>query len=105
MGPTIPHSSTNAFIIPILHSKGKWNATNHEDLQLDGMIEQQSQEYVFEKRSTIIKEINSHLLEGYYRFMPATQKNLWAWTQDLKNIHPNFSGFEYTHWEKVWLDR
>jgi len=105
MGPTFPHTSTNAFVIPVLHSQGKWNTTNHQDLQLDEMIEKQSQEYIFEKRSKIIKEINSQLLERSYRFMPATQKNLWAWTEDLKNIHPNFSGFEYTHWEKVWLDR
>ena len=105
MGPTFPHSSTNAFVIPVLHSKGKWNATNHRDLHLDEMIEEQSQEYILEKRSLIISEINSHLLEKSYRFMPATQKNLWAWTQSLKNFHPNFSGFEYTHWEKVWLDR
>ena len=105
MGPTFPHSSTNAFVIPILHSKGKWNTTNHQNLQLDEMIEKQSQEYIFEKRSKIINKINSQLLEKSYRFMPATQKNLWAWTEDLKNIHPNFSGFEYTHWEKVWLDR
>ncbi len=105
MGPTFPHSSANAFIIPVLHSKGKWNTTNHQDSRLDEMIEQQSQEYIFEKRSRIINEINNHLLERSYRFMPATQKNLWAWTQNLKNIHPNFSGFEYTHWEKVWLDR
>ena len=105
MGPTFPHSSANAFIIPVLHSKGTWNTTNHQDLKLDEMIERQSQEYIFETRSKIITEINKHLLEKSYRFMPATQKNLWAWTQDLKNFHPNFSGFEYTHWEKVWLDR
>ena len=23
----------------------------------------------------------------------------------LGSVHPNFSGFEYSHWERVWLDR
>ncbi len=105
MGPTFPHSSTNSYVIPVLHSKGLWNTTNHVDVKLDELIEAQSQEYFSLKRSKIIKEINAHLLEKSYRFMPATQENLWAWTQDLKNMYPNFSGFEYTHWEKVWLDR
>ena len=105
MGPTIPHSSTNGFLIPVLHSKGPWNTTNHADLKLDELIEEQSQEYFYPKRSEIIKEINSHLLEQSYRIMPATQENLWAWTKDLKNMHPYFSGFEYSHWENVWLDR
>lgn len=105
MGPTFPHSSTNGYVIPVLHSKGLWNTTNHVDVKLDELIEAQSQEYFSLKRSKIIKEINAHLLEKSYRFMPATQENLWAWTQDLKNMYPNFSGFEYTHWEKVWLDR
>ena len=105
MGPTFPHSSTNGYVIPVLHSKGLWNTTNHVDVKLDELIEAQSQEYFSPKRSKIIKEINTHLLEKSYRFMPATQENLWAWTQDLENMYPNFSGFEYTHWEKVWLDR
>ena len=72
---------------------------------MDELIEEQSQEYFYPKRSEIIKEINSHLLEQSYRIMPATQETLWAWTKDLKNMHPNFSGFEYSHWENVWLDR
>jgi len=105
MGPTFPQSSTNSFVIPVLHSQGEWNTSNHRDLRLDKLIEEQSQEYDLEKRSEIINNINIHLLEKSYRFMPATQKSLWAWTADLKNMHPNFSGFEYSHWERVWLDR
>ncbi|HJO59986.1 MAG: ABC transporter substrate-binding protein [SAR202 cluster bacterium] len=105
MGPTFPQSSTNSFVIPVLHSEGKWNTSNHRDMRLDELIEEQSQEYNLEKRSEIINEMNRHLLEKSYRFMPATQKSLWAWTEDLKNMHPNFSGLEYSHWERVWLDR
>ena len=105
MGPTFPQSSTNSFVIPVLHSQGEWNTSNHKDLRLDELIEEQSQEYNLEKRSDIINKINTHLLEKSYRFMPATEKSLWAWTEDLKNMHPNFSGFEYSHWERVWLDR
>ena len=105
MGPTFPQSSTNSFVIPVLHSQGEWNTSNHQDSRLDELIEEQSQEYNLEKRSEIINSINIHLLEKSYRFMPATQKSLWAWTEDLKNMHPNFSGFEYSHWERVWLDR
>ena len=105
MGPTFPQSSTNSFVIPVLHSEGKWNTSNHRDMRLDELIEEQSQEYNLEKRSEIIDKMNTHLLEKSYRFMPATQKSLWAWTEDLKNMHPNFSGLEYSHWERVWLDR
>ena len=105
MGPTFPQSSTNSFVIPVLHSEGKWNTSNHRDIRLDELIEEQSQEYNLEKRSEIIDKMNTHLLEKSYRFMPATQKSLWAWTEDLKNMYPNFSGLEYSHWERVWLDR
>ena len=105
MGPTFPQSSTNSFVIPVLHSEGKWNTSNHRDIRLDELIEEQSQEYNLEKRSEIINKINTHLLEKSYRYMPATQKSLWAWTEDLKNMYPNFSGLEYSHWERVWLDR
>ena len=102
-GPTFPQSTPNGYLLPVLHSNGKWNTTKHRDETLDSLLEQQAIEYDVTARTTIIQMINSHLLENAYRFMPITNIETWAWPDKMINFHPNFSSGEYSHWQRVWL--
>ena len=103
-GPTFPQSTPNGYLLPVLHSDGKWNTTKHKDNTLDSLLEKQAIEYDSDARTTIIQMINVHLLENAYRFMPITNMEAWAWPNKMINFHPNFSSGEYSHWQHVWIE-
>ena len=103
-GPTFPQSTPNGYLLPVLHSDGKWNTTKHKDNTLDSLLEKQAIEYDSDARTTIIQMINVHLLENAYRFMPITNMEAWAWPDKMINFHPNFSSGEYSHWQHVWIE-
>ena len=104
IGPTAPVSTPNGFLLPVFHSEGVWNTTDHRDDALDAMLEAQSIEYDAEKRSELIHRIQNHILDQGYRFMPLTRMEVWTWQPRVRDFHPNFSLFEYHHWSKVWLE-
>ena len=57
------------------------------------------------ERMEFVHEIQRRILGDAYRFMPATQVAIWTWWPELNNFHPNFAGFEYSHWARVWLQK
>ena len=103
-GPVAPVLSPNAYLIPVLHSLGAWNTTAHIDPELDALIEAQAQESDPVRRTRLIREIQEVALGRAYRFMPATSVSIWSAWPRVGNFHPNFAGFEYSHWSRVWLE-
>lgn len=104
VGPTPPVLSPNGYLMSVLHSLGEFNTTGHVDEVLDYLIETQSQEFDLVKRREVMLEIQRHVLNNAYRFMPVTGKSMWAWWPRVHNFNPNFAGFEYSHWSRIWLD-
>ena len=104
VGPIAPTTSTNGYLLPIIHSNGRWNTTGHRNDSLDALIEAQAQMFDPSERAEFIQEIQRRILKDAYRFVPATQVSIWTWWPEVKNFHPNFAGFEYSHWSRVWLD-
>jgi ABC-type transport system substrate-binding protein len=88
----------------VLHTLGEFNTTGHVDEELDYLIETQSQEFDLVKRREVMLEIQRHVLNNAYRFMPITGKSMWVWWPRVNNFNPNFAGFEYSHWSRIWLD-
>ena len=103
IGPIAPTTSANGYLLPIIHSKGRWNTTGHRNDSLDALIEAQAQMFDPSERIEFIHEIQRRILKDAYRFVPATQVSIWTWWPELSNLHPNFAGFEYSHWSRVWL--
>ena len=104
IGPTAPVTTPNGYLLPVLHSRGQWNTTEHQDEILDALIEAQAGEYDTAMRREIIIEIQRRVLENAYRFMPAARISVWTWWPRVQNFHPNFAGSEYFHWARVWVD-
>jgi len=103
IGPILPQSSLNGYLLSTLHSNGPWNTTHNVDTELDQLIKAQLVEYDNEIRQHLLQKIDVHLLEKGYRFMPATRKSLWSWAENVSDFYPNFSTNEYSHWEKIWV--
>ena len=103
VGPILPQSSLNGYLLSTLHSNGPWNTTHNVDTELDQLIKAQLVEYDYDARQHILQKMDLHLLEKGYRFMPATRKSLWSWAENVSDFYPNFSTNEYSHWEKIWV--
>ena len=104
VGPIAPITSPNGYLIPLLHSQGQWNTTEHSDEFLDSLIEAQAQEFDPLTRKELVLEIQRRALANALRFMPVTRISTWTWWPRVQNFHPNFAGFEYSHWARVWLE-
>ena len=104
VGPPAPISSPNGYLLPVLHSAGRWNTTEHDDPTLDALLEAQAVEYDARKRAELAREIQSRVLDQAYRFMPYARIAIWTWNPRVRDIHPNFAASEYHHWSKVWLE-
>ena len=105
LGPPAPVTVPNGYLLPVLHSQGRWNTTGHSDGKLDEMLESQAVEVVPDRRAELIRQIQRRVLDNAYRFMPAAMIAIWTWNPRVKDFHPNFEAFEYHHWARVWLDR
>ena len=103
-GPTAPVAAPNGFLLPVLHSDGIWNTTSHRDKVLDDLLERQAISTDPVLRSQAIGKIRERVMLKAYRFMPAAQVAIWTWRPRVRDFHPNFAGFEYYHWARVWLD-
>lgn len=104
VGPIAPVATPNGYLLPILHSQGVWNTTGHRDVELDRLIEAQAVDQDPARRRGAILDIQRLALGNAYRFMPATSASIWAWWPRVQGFHPNFAGFEYAHWARVWLE-
>ena len=104
VGATPPVTAPNGYLIPVLHSQGRWNTASLRDPELDSLIERQAGEFDPIRRRELVRRIEAHVLEKAYRLMPAAPISIWAWWPRVRNLHPNFAGFEYSHWARVWLD-
>ena len=105
IGPMAPLASPNSYMLAVLHSGGAWNTTGHRDEVLDALILAQAGEYDPEERRRLVIEIQQHAMDNAYRFMPAAAISLWAWWPHVKGLEPNFVGSEYSHWQRVWIER
>ena len=103
VGPIAPISTPNRYLLSVLHSQGRWNTSDFRDAELDELIEAQAQEYDAQARRELMRRIQRLVLENAYRFMPATQVSIWTWWPRVQSLHPNFAGFEYLHWARVWV--
>ena len=104
VGPSAPISAPNGYLLPVLHSNGVWNTTGHADNELDVLLEAQAVSLDGTERRQLILKIQERTLSQAYRFMPAARTTLWTWNSKVRDFHPNFAGFEYIHWSRVWLD-
>ena len=103
VGPIAPQSTPNGYLLHVLHSRGAWNTTGQRDDELDRLIEAQARETDPSVRRELVKSIQRRAFENAYRFLPATRVSIWTWSPRLRNFHPNFAGFEYSHWARVWV--
>ncbi|MCH2509299.1 MAG: ABC transporter substrate-binding protein [Dehalococcoidia bacterium] len=105
VGAVPPTSTTNSYLFGLLHSKGQWNLSGHEDKQLDSMIEAQAAEFDDTARRDRLVEIQRRVLEQAYLFSPVTAASRWVFSSDLMGFEPNTALSEYNFWSRTWLDR
>ena len=104
LGPTPPASGPNGFLFPALHSDGRWNILQHEDSEMDRLIESQ-QELGFDspERGEVLREIQSRLLGEAYLVSLGGGGTLWVMQDAVSGFHPNTALAEYIFWAKTWL--
>ena len=105
LGVLPPTSTTNSFLMALLHSQGRWNISGHQDRELDAMIEGQASEFDPDKRGELLKEIQRRVLDQAYLFSPVTGAYRWVFDPQVRGFHPNTALSEYLYWSRVWLDR
>ena len=104
LGVLPPTTTANSFLLALLHSGGRWNIANHQDGELDAMIEAQVVDFDPVSRKKRLGEIQRHILDRAYVFSPVTSATRWAFREELKGFHPNAAISEYIHWSRVWLE-
>jgi peptide/nickel transport system substrate-binding protein len=104
LGPLPPASTPNGYLFALLHSRGRWNVTGHSDDVLDGLIEAQAVEMDVEKRGDLLRQIQRHLLDQAYLFVPVTEASVWAAWPRVKDFHPNDALSEYSFWAEVSVE-
>jgi len=105
LGVLPPTSTTNSFLLTLLHSNGRWNISGHQDAELDSMIERQAVEFDPARRRTQLRDIQRHVLDQAYLFSPVTGASKWVFDPGVKGFYPNTALSEYNYWSRVWLDR
>ena len=100
-----PTSTTNSFLMALLHSEGRWNIASHQDEQLDRMIERQAREFDPTQRREQLLDIQRRVLDQAYLFSPVTGASRWVFNRDVRGFQPNTALSEYLYWSRVWLDR
>jgi len=104
VGPPLPVTAPNAYLLSVLHSGGAWNTGGIADAELDRLIEAQAAEYDPAARRDLIQRIERRMLDLAISYMPATRVSISVSQPSIRGFHPNFAGFEYTHWARVWID-
>ena len=104
VGAAPPVTTPNGYLLSFIHSDGYLNPTGFGVEELDRLIESQAAEYDAAARTKLVLDVQRRFLEQAYRFMPAGRVSIWTWGDRVRNFHPNFAAFEYSHWARVWLD-
>ena len=105
LGALPPSSTTNGFLLGMLHSGGPANIVGHQDGTLDALIEAQASELDKDVRREQLGEIQRHILDQGYMFSPVMDASRWVFKWDLKDFYPNTGLSEYNYWSRTWLDR
>jgi ABC-type transport system substrate-binding protein len=105
LGALPPSSTTNGFLLGMLHSGGPANIVGHQDSTLDNLIEAQAAELNKDVRREQLAEIQRHILDQGYMFSPVMDASRWVFKWDLKDFYPNTGLSEYNYWSRTWLDR
>jgi len=105
LGVLPPTSTPNSYLFPILHTRGRWNLVDHQDQELDRLIEAQAVEADPQARRELLMEIQRRLLEQAYLLVPVTSSDMWVAWPHVKGLYPNTALSEYFYWAKVWLER
>ena len=100
-----PTSTTNSFLMALLHSGGRWNIAAHQDTVLDELIERQATEFEPGLRRELLEDIQRHVLYQGYLFSPISGASRWVFDPTVQGFYPNTALSEYLYWSRVWLDR
>lgn len=103
LGPVAPVVRPNDYLLGVLHSRGAWNTAGYRSPVLDGLIEAQAREYDPLERQRLALGVQRHVLANAFRFMPAGRVSIWTWAPRVRDFHPNFAGYEYAFWARVWV--
>lgn len=105
LGPPPPSSGINGYLFPALHSGGQWNVLEHDDGELDNLIESQ-QELGFDsdERGEVVREIQRRLLGEAYMVTLGGGSTLWVMQDAVSGFYPNTAAAEYIFWAKTWLE-
>ena len=105
IGELPPTSTTNSFLLAILHSQAaQGNVAVHSDQVLDAMIVEQAVESDSDQRRTLVRSIQQYLLEQAYLLSPVTGGTIWASATRVKGFYPNTAASEYFYWAKAWVE-
>lgn len=105
LGALPPSTTTNGFLLGLLHSGGPANIVGHHDSTLDAMIEAQSAELDNNARKEELLDIQRRILDQAYMFSPVMDASRWVFKWDLKGFYPNTGLSEYNYWSRVWLEQ
>jgi len=103
VGPLPPTSTTNDFLLSMLHSQGQWNITGVVDAELDRLIGAQSVEGDVQARGVLIRQIQERVLSQGLLFMPAITIERWAYSTRVTGFHPNLAGGQGSFWQSVGI--
>ena len=104
LGAPPPANTPNSYLLPVLHGNGSSNTAGYRSPDLDRLLELQARETDPQMRQSLMLDVQRHILDNAFRFMPATRISLWTWWPKVKHFHPNFSAAEYFHWARVWVE-
>ena len=103
LGVLPPSSSTNGFLLSVLHSQGQWNLAAHNDSALDDMIQKQAVQMDLDVRGEQVRNIQRHVLDQAYLFSPVTGATRWVMDPAVRGFFPTTAASEYFFWAKTWL--
>ena len=103
VGPLPPTSTTNDFLLSLLHSQGQWNITGVVDAELDRLIGAQSVESDVQARGELVRQIQERVLSQGLLFMPAITIERWAYSTRVTGFHPNLAAGQGSFWQSVGI--
>jgi peptide/nickel transport system substrate-binding protein len=104
IGPIAPMTTTNMYLLSVLHSQGAWNTQEYSDPTLDSLIEEQAVALDPSHRRDLVLEIQRHVMDKAVRFMPVTRVSTWVWWPQVKGFHPNLTSSEYFHLARLRVE-
>ena len=105
VGPLPPVSTTNSFLLSIVHSEGQRSVTGHANGELDALIEAQSAEADPTRRGELVQEAQAMLLTEALLFMPRIATERWAYNDRVEGFFPNMAAGSGDFWARVRVAR